>query len=193
MNDDQRVVHFLFEAGFLQNMQRTGVAHLGSGQQSIAEHSFRATVIGYTLASMLGADVSKVLKMCLFHDLEEARTGDLNYLQQRYVKSDDEKALRHAVSGLPMEDELLSVIGEFAAQETLEAKVAKDADALELILFLKEQLDKGNEQAANWIRSAVKRLKTEKAVQIAETIMETRYYEWWYGDGNGWENGTKNW
>lgn len=193
MKDDGRIVNFFFEAGFLQNLQRTGIPYLGSGQQSVAEHSFRTTVIGYTLASMLGADVNKVLKMCLFHDLEEARTGDLNYLQQRYVESDDEKALKHALRGLPMESELLDVIGEFAAQETLEAKVAKDADALELIMFLKEQQDKGNEQAANWIKAAVRRLKTEKAVQLAETIMETRYYEWWYGDGNGWENGTKHW
>lgn len=193
MKDDQRIINFFFEAGFLQNLQRTGIPYLGSGKQSVAEHSFRVTVIGYTMAAMLGADVNKVLKMCLFHDLEEARTGDLNYLQQRYVKSDDQKALRDALKGLPLEVEVTELIDEYAQQKTLEAKIAKEADVLELIMFLKEQLDKGNEQAGNWLKSAVKRLKTEKGIQLAESILETRYYEWWYGDGNGWENGSKDW
>lgn len=193
MKDDKNIVNFFFEAGFLQNIQRTGLPYLGSGSQSVAEHSYRVSVIGFTMAAMLGADSSKVLKMCLFHDLEEARTGDLNYLQQKYVKSDDKKALRDALKDLPIEQDILEIIDEYALQETVEARIAKDADVLELILFLKEQLDKGNEQAGNWISSALKRVKTEVGLQLAESILDTRYYEWWYGDGNGWENGTKNW
>ena len=193
MKDDKRIINFFFEAGFLQNLQRTGIPYLGSGKQSVAEHSFRVTVIGFSMACMLGADANKVMKMCLFHDLEEARTGDLNYLQQKYVQSDDEKALKHALEGLPMEAELADLIDEYASQASLEAKIAKEADVLELIMFLKEELDKGNEQAGNWIKSALKRLKTEKGAQLAESILETRYYEWWYGDGNGWDKGSKHW
>jgi putative hydrolase of HD superfamily len=193
MGDDSSIVKFFFEAGFLQNLQRTGIPYLGSGDQNVAAHSFRVTVIGYTMAVMLGADSSKVLKMCLFHDLEEARTGDLNYLQQKYVNSDDDKALRHALHGLPVEAEVTELISEFAEQKTLEAQIAKDADVLELIMFLKEQLDKGNEQARNWIKSALKRLKTEKGRELAVSMLETMYYEWWYGSDDEWENGSKNW
>jgi len=41
-------------------------------------------MIGFILAKLEGADREKVLKMCLLHDLAEARTGDANYLNQQY-------------------------------------------------------------------------------------------------------------
>ncbi len=116
-------------------MKRSGQDYLGSGSQSIADHSFRVAMMGYTLAKMAKLDADKVLKMCMFHDLEESRTGDLNYLQQAYVESDDDKALKHVMDGLPIEQDVLDIIEEFRAQETEEAKIAKDADVLELLFF----------------------------------------------------------
>lgn len=189
-----RVSGFFYEIGMLQVMKRTGQDYLGSGTQSIADHSFRVAIMGYTLAKMVGCDADKVMKMCMFHDVEEARTGDLNYLQQAYVKSDDERAIKDSMRGLPMEAEVLELIDEYSAQETIEAVVAKDADVLELLFFLKEQKDRGNQQAENWIRTAVKRLKTENAVRIFESASEIMYYEWWYNNKDeSWERGNKNW
>jgi putative hydrolase of HD superfamily len=190
-----RVADFFYEIGILQTMKRSGQDFLGSGSQSVADHSFRVAMMGYTLAKMIGCDADKVLKMCMFHDLEESRTGDLNYLQQAYVRSDDEKALRHAVSGLPIEKDVLDIIGEYAAQETMEAVVAKDADVLELLFFLKEQKDKGNQQADNWIRATTTRLKTDLAIQIFQSAGDIMYYEWWYSrdDDESWKRGNKDW
>ncbi|ADD68634.1 metal dependent phosphohydrolase [Denitrovibrio acetiphilus DSM 12809] len=189
-----RVTNFFYELGILQVMKRSGQDYLGSGTQSIADHSFRVAMMGYTLAKIVGCDADKVLKMCMFHDLEESRTGDLNYLQQAYVCSDDEKALKHSMAGLPIEKDVLETIDEYSAQETTEAVVAKDADVLELLFFLKEQKDKGNQQADNWIRTAVKRLKTEVAVSIFQSASEKMYYEWWYNtDDESWKRGNKDW
>ncbi|WP_022850189.1 HD domain-containing protein [Limisalsivibrio acetivorans] len=193
MSNDNRLANFFFEAGFLQNMERTGLPYLGSGSQNVASHVYRTCIIGFTLASEVGADADKVLKMCLFHDIEEARTGDLNYLQQRYVDSDDDRALSHALKGLPIESSVKELIDEFTEQKTIEARLAKDADVLELILFLKEQADKGNDQAKRWIRAALTRLKTDRAKGMAEGILETLYYEWWYGEDDDWKGGSKNW
>lgn len=189
-----RVANFFYEAGILQTMKRSGQDYLGSGTQSVADHSFRVTVMGYTMAKMNGCDADKVLKMCLFHDLEEARTGDLNYLQQAYVESDDEKALRHSLEGLPIEGEVLELIKEYSALESMEAKTAKDADVLELLFFLKEQRDKGNPQADNWIRNAVSRLQTDLAKEIFESAGDIMHYEWWYNRRDeSWKRGNKNW
>jgi len=189
-----RVSNFFYELGILQTMKRSGQDYLGSGTQSIADHSFRVAMMGYTLAKIVGCDADKVMKMCMFHDLEESRTGDLNYLQQAYVESDDDKALKHAVDGLPIEQDVLDIIEEFSAQKTTEAIVAKDADVLELLFFLKEQKDKGNQQADNWIRTTVKRLKTEAAQKIFISASEIMYYEWWYNtDDQSWKRGNKNW
>lgn len=191
--ETDRLANFFYELGMLQTMKRTGQDYLGSGTQSIADHVFRVAMMGFTMARMTGCDADKVMKMCLFHDLEESRTGDLNYLQQNYTESDDVKALNHVIADLPIEADVRDTIEEYAAQDTIEAKIAKDADTLELIFFLKEQKDKGNQQAENWLRASVQRLKTEVAKNITETAMETMYYEWWYNRDENWKRGNKNW
>ncbi|TCK60376.1 HD domain-containing protein [Seleniivibrio woodruffii] len=188
-----RAAGFFYELGILQTMKRSGQDYLGSGTQSIADHVFRTAMIGYTMAKMTGCDADKVLKMCMFHDLEESRTGDLNYLQQNYVTSDDEKALSHVVKGLAIEPEVNETIDEYAAQQSQEAILAKDADTLELIFFLKEQKDKGNQQADNWIRTASQRLKTEIGKELMQSALDSMYYEWWYNSGENWRRGNKNW
>ncbi len=188
-----RSANFFYELGILQTMKRSGQDYLGSGTQSIADHIFRTAMIGFTMAKMMPCDADKVLKMCMFHDLEESRTGDLNYLQQNYVNSDDEKALNHVIHGLPIEEDVNTCIDEYAAQQSLEALIAKDADTLELIFFLKEQLDKGNSQAENWIRASSQRLKTDIAREIMQSCLERMYYEWWYSKDENWRRGSKNW
>ena len=189
-----RIADFFYEVGILQTMKRSGQDYLGSGTQSVADHSFRVAMMGFTMAKMAGADADKVMKMCMFHDLEEARTGDLNYLQQAYVESDDDRALADSLEGLPIENEVHTIIDEYKKQETLEARLAKDADVLELLFFLKEQKDKGNQQADNWLRNAVKRLKTETAQNIFMSASEKMYYEWWYNrKDESWKRGNKNW
>jgi putative hydrolase of HD superfamily len=188
-----RITDFFYELGILQIMKRSGQDYLGSGNQTVAEHVFRVAMMGYTMAKMVGADADKVMKICMFHDLEESRTGDLNYLQQNYVNSDDEKALKSVINGLPIENDVLECIDEYSKLESEEAKIAKDADTLELLFFLKEQKDKGNQQAENWIRASRKRLKTDVAKEILETALETMHYEWWYSKDENWKRCSKNW
>mgnify|MGYP001612077465 CR=1 FL=1 len=93
MKDDLKsIANFLFEVGILSKTPRSGFHFLGSGKQSVAEHILRVVYVGYSLAMMeKEVDVGKVLKMCLFHDLGEARTSDLNYVHQKYAKADEEK------------------------------------------------------------------------------------------------------
>lgn len=190
----QGVVNFIFEASILQNMQRSGNVFLGSGNQTVGSHIFRTILIGYLLSKMTsGVNVEKVMLMCLFHDIEESRTGDLNYLQQRYVASDDKMALKNAVDNLPAKDDILETVKEYEELKTIEAKIAKDADTLELLFYLKEELDKGNLQAENWIEHAQKRLITENAKKLLPVLKNTKYYDWWYYLANDWDKGNKKW
>jgi putative hydrolase of HD superfamily len=189
----QGIVNFIFEASVLQNMQRSGNVFLGSGKQTVGSHIFRTILIGYILSKMANADTGKVIQMCLFHDIEETRTGDLNYLQQKYVKSDDRKALENAVDNLPSKDDILELVNEYEALKTIEAKLAKDADTLELLFYLKEELDKGNLQAENWINHAQKRLITDVAKKLLPGLKNTKYYDWWYNLSNEWDKGNKKW
>ena len=57
----------------LKRTPRSGFQFLGSGAESVAEHSFRTAIIGYTLARLDGqADTGRVVQLCLFHDVPEA-------------------------------------------------------------------------------------------------------------------------
>jgi putative hydrolase of HD superfamily len=188
------VVNFLFELGMLKKTPRTGYQFLGSGKESVAEHSFRTAVIGYALSRHEpGADAMKTLLMCLFHDLHEARTGDHNYVNKRYVHIDEEKAVRDLARDLPFGNEIVSLFREFLDSHSPEACLSRDADQLDLILALKEQLDLGNPYAHDWLHYALKRLQTESAKRMAEEIMATDSTEWWFEKKTEWwVNGPQN-
>ena len=183
----KRIANFLFEAGMLKRTPRTGFQFLGSGAESVAEHIFRTVYIGYTLGKMMkNVDTDRLIKMCLFHDLPEARTGDLNYVNKKYVKPDVEKAVNDLAETIPFGDDIKELIEEFEKSESIEAQLAHDADQLELILALKEYKDVGNKYADEWLEYALKRLKTDIALELAETILETDSSLWWFSDKSDW-------
>jgi putative hydrolase of HD superfamily len=183
MENAKSVINFLFEAGILSKTPRSGFHFLGSGEQSVAEHTMRTAYVGYVMGMLDGeVDVGKIMKMCLFHDLPEARVSDLNYVHQKYTERNEHKALEDLVQTLPFGDDIKQSFVEHQEKLTKEALYVKDADNLEWILSLKEQVDVGNERANSWVTSAIKRLKTDIAKELAEEILKTDSNEWWYGD-----------
>ncbi|WP_147820024.1 HD domain-containing protein [Salidesulfovibrio onnuriiensis] len=175
-----RLADFLFECGMLRKTPRTGYQFLGSGSENVAEHSFRTAVIGHVLAKMAGADPARTTYMCLFHDLHEARTGDFNYVNRIYNGSERTEAVKHAVAGTGLEEDMLGYWKELEETETLEARLAQDADQLDFILNLKEEADMGNRYAVEWLEIALQRVRTEWGRELAETIAETDHKEWWF-------------
>ncbi len=194
MKTMKALINFLFEVGMLKKTPRTGYQFLGSGQESVAEHSFHTAVIGYVLArDESRADLLKTMMMCLFHDLHEARTGDLNYVNKRYVSVDEVRAVQDLGKELPFGDELISLIHEFNRGETIEACLSKDADQLGLIVELKEQQDLGNKYAKEWLHYALKRPRTENAKKMAQEILKTDCTDWWFEKKTDWwVNGPEN-
>jgi len=188
------LINFLFEVGMLKKTPRTGYQFLGSGKESVAEHTFRMTIIGYLLSQQEPkADPMKTTLMCLFHDLHEARTGDHNYVNKRYVQIDENKAIEDLAKGLPIREEIVSLTLEFTEGKSIEACISRDADQLDLILSLKEQQDLGNPYAREWLHYALKRLQTGSARRMAQEILETDSTEWWFEKKTEWwVNGPRN-
>ena len=195
MEDLHKVADYLFEIGMLAKTPRSGFFFLGSGQQSVAEHSNRAAHIGFALAHLNGkADVAKVVQMCLFHDVSEARISDLNYVHQKYTTRNEDGAHADLVKPLPFGKAIADLLAEYEARQTLEARIAKDTDNLELLLSLKEQVDIGNERARSWIPALLKRLHTDEGRALAAAITETDSDHWWFGDKDDewWVNRNKS-
>jgi putative hydrolase of HD superfamily len=190
----QDIVNFLFEVGMLKKTPRTGFQFLGSGSESVAEHILRTIFVGYTLCKMeKDVDELKVLKICLVHDLPEARTGDMNYMYKKYVTVDEKKALKELTDVLFFGDDINAAIEEFNERKTKESLIAHDADQLSLILQLKECGDLGNKYSQEWIKFASMRLYTETAKNLAGSILKTDSSEWWFKDkSDWWINGNHN-
>ena len=114
-------------------------------------------------------------------------------MNKKYVNVSEERALGDMLKGLLIGDEVKSIIKEFNSCDTLEARLSKDADQLDLILELKEQLDLGNMNAKDWISFAIKRLTTETGKKLAKEILETHSSDWWFDkETDWWINGTGN-
>jgi len=181
------LANFLFEAGMLKRTPRSGFQFLGSGAESVAEHSFRTAVIGYALANLDGdVDVGRVVQICLFHDLPEARTGDQNYVNKKYVQTDEAQAVEDLARTLPFGEHYRQLLQEFNGKQSREAQLAHDADQLEMILALKEYKDLGNRYADQWYPFCAARLQTETARELAENIWQTDSSRWWFDSDREW-------
>ncbi len=183
----QQVTDFIYESGILSKTPRSGLWFLGTGKQSVAEHSLRTFFIGYALSHFVkGADRNKVILMCLLHDLGEGRTSDLNYVHQKYGRLAEARAIEDISRNVPFGNEIKKIFEEVEAKQTMEAKLAKDADQLEWIATLREEEVKGNAKAKTWIPSAIGRLKTPIAKKIGKFILKTHPDHWWFDEKDKW-------
>lgn len=179
----QNIVNLLFEARMLKDINRSGYAFLGTGKESIAEHSFMTAFVCFAMAKIdKDVNIEKLVCMALIHDLAEARTGDFNYVEKQYSKTDENKAISHLTRGIPFGTDVQKLMDEFNENETIESKLARDADQISFILELKKMSDIGSKGPEKWLPVILERLKTSTGRQLAQTIMETGWDEWWMKD-----------
>src|SRR3989338_4307981 len=185
--DIEQIANFVYEAGAVSKTPRSGLWFFGSGRQSVAEHLFRTTIIAYALCHLTPkADKPRVIFLSLIHDLGEGRTSDLNYIHQRYGRLAESKAIDDIAASVPFGEEIKEAYKEEQARETLEARLAKDADNLEWIATLREEEVKGNIKARSWVVSAVKRLKTNAGKVVGARLLKTHPDAWWFNEKDKW-------
>jgi len=178
---NKKIANFFFEAGTLGKTLRSWTFFTGCQSRNVAEHTNRVIYIGLTLAKLHEkADPYKVMLMCSFHDFAEARTSDLNHVNKRYVSSDERLAIGDFTSNLPFGEEIKELLHEYEERKTIESQLAKDADCLEWLLTIKEEIDLGNKIIdKSWISSAYKRIKSKIAKEIASEILITGCADWY--------------
>lgn len=153
--------------------------------ESIAEHSFRTAILGYILASLEGADANKVAVMCLFHDTHEARINDTHRVAKRYITlgEGEEQAIREQTERLPeaIAQHVLTFAADYEQKETVESRIAHDADALECLIQAREYQAHGYTDTEDWIINCKAALKTASAKNLAEECLRVEPREWWQG------------
>ena len=110
----------------------------GGRHESVAEHCWRMTLMAYLVAEEFPqADLTKLLKMCLIHDLGECFTGDIPAFDKTAADEElEERLLGEWVDSLPepIRSEWKALFAEMDARESLEAKIYKSLDNLEAVI-----------------------------------------------------------
>lgn len=178
------LLNFFFELRQLREQPRSGWQILGiPNAESVAEHSARTAQIAYVLAILEShPNPEHVATMALFHDIAECRVGDLHKIAQRYVKADEHSAMMGMTEKLGKPGECVRALWEeMEAKGTPAAKIAKDADCLEVALSGKEYMAQGFKEAIDWYENAGRILTTESAKHLWEDLGDADPNDWWKG------------
>ena len=113
-----------------------------SRRENDAEHAWHMAVMAYLFREYANEDIdiSKVILMCLIHDVVEIEAGDTYAYDEEAKKSQREReeiAKKHIFGMLPSDqgEELEALFDEFEAKETAEARFAKTMDNLQPVLL----------------------------------------------------------
>ena len=133
----------------LKDILRTGWVIAGvNSPESVAAHSWGMSVLAMHLCPE-ELDRTRVIEMCLVHDLPEVEVGDLTPHDDTSTKAADE---HRAMTRLA--PQWLGLFEEYEAQETEEAKFVKYLDKLDMALMARIYEEKHGLDLSEFIASA---------------------------------------
>lgn len=127
-------------AGKLKAIKRSGwikKAGIARDCESVADHSFRMSLLGLYFGIELDLDSSKIVRMCLIHDLAESQIGD-KMPEEKSSEADhrieEDQVMRKILGSLPekIQSVLISDWQELFKSKTKEAKLVWQMDKLEM-------------------------------------------------------------
>lgn len=176
------ITAFLYEIGQLKRYPRTGWLTAGvPGPESVADHCYRASVIAAVIAVMEGADPQRAAFLALWHDSQETRTTDLSHLTKKYVTPASNAEVTSAqVARLPaaLANLVSAAVAEYEARQTPEARCARDADKIDLLLQAREYTGQGHPGLRPFIDSALAALQTAAARELAAEALRQGFLDW---------------
>lgn len=147
--DLEKIFDFLHSTANLKNTLRYSACPLVK-KESVADHTWRLTLMTFLLADELKLKINKekAMKISLVHDLGEAIYGDVDYrliathkVSKKVKEEKEKKGMQEILKTLPKKtaNEIYSLWKEYQDQKTEEAKFVKAVDKLEALAYLIEQ------------------------------------------------------
>lgn len=180
---NKKVIDYIHELAVMKRRTISGFEQFTKKEYlSLAAHSFRSSIIGMILAELEGANMSKVTLMLIVHENGEVRVGDADFIASKYgLKSNDfeKNAYKDQVRDLPENFSKIaySLFKEMEKCESIESKVAQDANILEHIFSAKELFDEGVDGAKLWLNHQYT-FYTDSAKRIFEDLKVGKSYDW---------------
>ncbi len=138
------MLNALAQVSYLKHLPRSGWVRCGvSRPESVASHMYRMAILALVLEGRFAVDTNKLLRMVLIHDLPESdpTVGDItpfDGVSKEEKARREEEAMTKLCATLPNGEAMLALWREYEANETPEAKLAHQIDALEMGLQAKE-------------------------------------------------------
>jgi len=192
MENNNRNLEFLYEIGTLRFIPRIWRQFLNKDFANLSEHIFRVMWTAIIIAKEEKADIDKVIKMALVHDIVESRNSDVHYLSRMYTKRDDETAIKDILKDISIEKEFLDIFNEYEERKSIEAKIVKDADNLDVDIELQEQYVNGIKVKEDFqvMRDRVYEiLFTDTAKKMWKEIQNSNPHDWHVNGNNRFTNG----
>lgn len=179
----KRDIELLFEIGFFRLIKRSWQRFLVPNTANNAEHSFRVAWIALVLATHeKTGNHEKILKMALVHDLPESRCGDVDYISREYTKRKESDAIVDSLKETIFGEEIVEIWNEYEKRESIEAKIVKDADNLDVELELGELKEQGSSLKEVWKADRRKmvypKLYTDSAEKMWDEIETANPHDW---------------
>ena len=135
--DVRKLLEILHTAERLKDVTRHCYTS-GGRHESVAEHCWRAALMAYLMKDEFPeADMDKVIRMLLIHDLGECFTGDIPVFAKTDAhEKEEERLLNDWVASLPepFALEMADLYREMEERQSLEAKIYKCIDGLEAVI-----------------------------------------------------------
>ena len=178
----KRDIEFLYEIGALRFVQRTWRQFFREDVANNSEHIFRVmwTALAISKAEKVRNE-EKILKMALVHDIGESRCPDSNYLSKNYSTRDGDKSLKDMLVSTEFEKEFIELFNEYHERKSIEAKIVKDADNLDVDFEIVEHTSNGSTLIKNW---KSKRARTYK--ELFTATAKKMWKEIYSSDPNAW-------
>jgi putative hydrolase of HD superfamily len=178
-----RDIQFLYEVGSLRYIPRMWHRYSNTDFANITEHHFRVIWIALMIAAHeKTGDTGKIVKMALVHDIAESRAGDVDDIARQYVERKQELGIEDMLGDTELADEFLKLWHEYEKRQSIESKIVKDADNIDVDLELMEQKAKGSTlpDALAETRQVVakNKLYTKSAKKIWNTLIESSPHDW---------------
>ena len=152
-------------------------------RENDAEHAWHMAVMAYLLReySNEDIDISKVMIMCLIHDIVEIEAGDTYAYdaESQLSKKEREDAAKEKIFSLLPDDqkkEFISLFDEFEEGGTAEAKFAKAMDNVQPLMLNdsnggSDWREHGNTYAQVFGRHSGTRAGSEKLFEFTESVI----------------------
>jgi len=181
--NNERDVELLFEIGCLRHLPRSWKRFLNPDVANNTDHIFRVMWIALLLAKREGVkNEEKVLKIAMLHDIGESRTGDVDYLSRQYTERKEDRAMSDMLQGTGLKLEFLALWKEYAERKSIESRIVKDADGLDIELELAEQRASGHSIGSLWQKernkSVYPKLFTQSAREMWNAIQKSDVHSW---------------